>query len=115
MPRKALTHCLERFIVIRSIPNNYEVDDMAGLQLHQRLRASGASCMMNITCKWCYNGGERVAFFGVPVTGSLWGSKPADKKFKRAIWEAGKKHVLEAHNRVIVKNGVGGWKTIKAS
>ena len=84
--------------------------------LVSRLVSANASSQLNTVCSRCYPSGKRVAFFGVPVTGgTTLGSKPADKKFKRAIWEAGKKHVLEAHNRVIVKNGVGGWKTIKAS
>ena len=76
------------------------------------LRNSGISALSACVCNWCYVKGQRVAFFGVPMTGgTTMGSRPQDQEFQKAIWNAAKKHMREVHGLKVVRNGMGGWKT----
>ena len=94
---------------------------MAKVDYFRRLRSSRVACLASSTCSWCYGSGDlgaapgiRNSFFGVPVTGTLLGSRPQDQEFQKNIWKAAQKHMRDAHGRKIVANGVGAWKVVKA-
>ncbi len=53
--------------------------------------------MMSCMCSLCFNKGLRVPFIGVAVTGTVLGSKPADRKFQRNICQAFQEHMLNEH------------------
>jgi len=86
---------------------------MARIDYILALRSAGVACMMATVCSRCYKDGHRVAFFGVPITGTTMGDKPKDRVFQKAVWCAAKKHIKEVHGLAIIRNGAGGWKTTK--
>jgi hypothetical protein len=78
------------------------------------IRSAGLAALSSTVCNRCYVDGNRVAFFGVPMTGgTLMGNRSQDLEFQKAVWNAAKKHVREVHGLKVVRNGMGGWKTVK--
>ena len=78
------------------------------------IRSANLAALSSTVCVRCYVKGDRTPFFGVPITGTVLGTRPQDLEFQKAIWKAAKKHVKEAHGLQVVRNGAGGWKTVKA-
>lgn len=79
----------------------------------QAIRCAGISALTSMVCNWCYVQGGRTPFFGVKVTGAIFGNRPQDVEFQKKIWQAARKHCEEVHGRKVVRNSMGGWKTIK--
>jgi len=79
----------------------------------QAIRSAGISALSSMVCNWCYVQGGRTPFFGVETTGgTILGNRPQDREFQKEIWKAAKNHVREVHGRKVVRNSMGGWKTV---
>ena len=50
------------------------------------LRSAGISTLSSMVCTRCYVKGQRVAFFGVPMTGgTTLGNRPQDQEFQNCL------------------------------
>ena len=68
-------------------------------------------------CFLCYEDGNNEGFKTyskiIPSgDGTLVGSRPQDREFQKAVWQAAEKHIKEIHGLELVLTGDDAWKSI---